>query len=309
MKVGFIGLGNMGMPMSKNLLKAGFELTVHNRSRGKVDEIARLGATSASSSAEVTLASDIVLTCLPDVATVEHVFLGDEGILNSVRPGQVLVDHSTVGPSTSKKITQEAQSMGAYFLDAPVSGLVTGATEASLTIMVGGEKSAYEKALPVFQALGRNIYHVEPSGAGIVTKLTNQLLFVINALAAAEVFHLAVKVGADPRLMLDIWGKSSGQSFSLSYMATGMLSRDFDGGVLPFRMLAKDLGLAYDLAQEARTPLPAGTEAVKIFQAAASKGMAENDVSAMLLLLEELAERQASTNPPDVQGYPVSGSE
>ena len=294
MKVGFIGLGNMGMPMSKNLLTAGFEITVHNRSRGKVDELARFGATPAASSAEVTLASDIVLTCLPDVATVEQVFLVEEGIVASVRAGQILVDHSTVGPSTSKQIARAAQDKGAFFLDAPVSGLVKGATEASLTIMVGGEKLAYEKALPIFQALGHNIYHVGPSGAGSVTKLTNQLLFVINALAAAEVFHLGVRLGADPRLLLDIWGESSGQSFALSFMAPGMLSRDFSGGVLPFRLLAKDLGLALDLAQDAQVPLPAGNEAAKLFRNASERGIAEYDVSAMLSLLEELAANQAS---------------
>ena len=293
MKVGFIGLGNMGMPMSKNLLKAGFELTAHNRSRGKVDEIAKLGATAADSSAEVTLASDIVLTCLPDVATVEHVFLGEQGIVTSVRAGQILVDHSTVGPSTSKQIARAAQDKGAFFLDAPVSGLVKGATDASLTIMVGGEKDAYEKALPIFQTLGHNIYLVGPSGAGSVTKLLNQLLFVINALAAAEVFHLGAKVGTDPRLMLDIWRKSSGQSFALSSMAAGMPSRDFSEGALPFRLLAKDLGLAHDLAQEAQVPLPAGSEAAKLFREASDKGMAEYDVSAMLLLLERLAANQA----------------
>ena len=293
MKVGFIGLGNMGMPMSKNLLKAGFELTVHNRSRGKVDEIARFGATPAASSAEVTLASDIVLTCLPDVATVEQVFLGEEGIVTSVRPGQILVDHSTVGPSTSKQIARAAQDKGAFFLDAPVSGLVKGATKASLTIMVGGERAAYDKALPVFQALGQNIYHSGPSGAGSVTKLLNQLLFVINCQAAAEVFHLGAKVGADARLMLDIWAKSSGQSFALSYMAPGMLSRDFSEGALPFRLLAKDLGLAHDLARQAQVPLPAGSESAKLFRDASDKGMAEHDVSSMLSLLEQLADNQA----------------
>ena len=156
MRVGFIGLGRMGMPMAKNVLKAGFELRVHNRSRGKVDEMVALGAEAATSPGEVTQASDIVLTCLPDIPTVEQVFLGENGVVTSARQGQILVDHSTIGPSTARKIAAAADEKGASFLDAPITGgSIDVAAAATLNILVGGDKDAYQQALPVLRAMGK----------------------------------------------------------------------------------------------------------------------------------------------------------
>jgi len=290
MKVGFIGLGDMGMPMTKNLLNAGFQLTVHNRSRGKVDDITRLGAAPAWSPAEVTQASDVVLTCLPDVPTVEHVFLGEEGIVSQAKPGQVLVDHSTVGPSTSRKIAAAAEAKGAWFLDAPVSGLVKGATEATLTIMVGGERSAFDTALPVFRALGSNIYHVGGPGAGSAIKLMNQMLWSINTLGAAEACLLSAKLGADPDLALEIFGNSSGQSSALTRSGPRMLNQNFAEDVLPLRLVLKDISLANEMALEAGANLTAAQDALEVFQRAADEGLAELDASSIFLTLQGLRE-------------------
>ena len=296
MKVGFIGLGDMGMPMSKHLLNAGFQLTVHNRSRGKVADITSLGAAPAWSAAEVTQASDVVLTCLPDVPTVEQVFLGEDGIVSEAKPGQVLVDHSTVGPATSRRIAAAAEAKGAWFLDAPVSGLVKGATEATLTIMVGGERSAFDIVLPVFRAIGSNIYHVGGPGAGSAIKLMNQMLWSINTLGAAEVSLLCAKLGADPDLALQIFGNSSGQSAALTRSGERMLNQNYSEDVLPLRLVLKDISLANEMAVEAGANLTAVQDALEVFQRAADEGLEELDASSIFSMLRgQVGHDQSST--------------
>ena len=294
MRVGFIGLGRMGMPMSQRLLGAGFRLTVHNRSRGKVEEMVRLGARQASSPAEVSAVSDIVLTCLPDVPTVESVFLGDGGIVQSLRPGQILVDHSTVAPSTSLKIAKAAQAQGAAFLDAPISGGVERAADGSLTIMVGGDLAVFEKAQPVFEAFGANIRHVGATGSGSVVKLINQLLVGIHSQAAAEAMLIGVKAGADPQTILEILGTSWGTSFMLSRNGPVMIERDFENARAPLRLIAKDMGLIHEYAREIGVPVPAGDRTVEIVQEAINNGMGEMDVSCLVLPLEERAGARVS---------------
>ena len=289
MRVGFVGLGRMGMPMAQRLLQAGYYLTVYNRSREKVEAMARLGAHTASSAAEVTSSSDIVLTCLPNVPTVETLFLEEDGIVPAARYGQVLVDHSTVAPSTSRRIAQAAESKGASFLDAPISGGVERATDGTLTIMVGGEWDAFDKASPVFQAYGANIRHVGGTGSGSVVKLVNQHLVGIHSLAAAEALLMGVKAGADPHMLLEILGTSWGSSFMLSRNGPAMVERDFGNARAPLRLLAKDLGLIEQFAKEIGCPIPAAERALGLFQEAISKGMGELDLSSLVLLLEERA--------------------
>jgi 3-hydroxyisobutyrate dehydrogenase-like beta-hydroxyacid dehydrogenase len=297
MKVGFIGLGRMGMPMCVDLLKAGFELTVHNRSRGKVDEMAKLGAIPAWSPAEVTQASDIVLACLPDVSTVEQVFLGERGVVPHARPGQVLVDHSTINPSTARKIAAAAETRGASFLDAPLTGRPGRDSGANtLSIIVGGESSAYEKALPVFQAMSDHVRHLGPSGAGSAMKLVNSLVVCINVLAAAEGFLLAVKLGVHPQFLPETLNRSAARSPILSYVSTRLLERNFEGDQIPLRLALKDLELACELATDAGIPLFAAPEALKMFQEAVSRGFEEQDFSSIYLVLEEMAEQQASSS-------------
>ena len=185
-KIGFIGLGRMGLPMAYNLLKAGLDLTVHNRSRPKVQDIAAAGATAAISSAEVTRQCDIVLACLPDIATSEEVFLGPDGVMANARPGQIIVDHSTVGIDTSKACAEAAEAKGAMFLDAPISGGTERAENATLVIMAGGPEEAFAAALSAFDAMGGTVRHTGPTGTGTTVKLVNQLLVGVHTLVAAE---------------------------------------------------------------------------------------------------------------------------
>ncbi len=289
MKVGFIGLGRMGMPMSRCLLNAGYDLTVHNRSQGKVEELAKLGAHPAYSPAEVTEACDVVLTCLPDVPTVESVFLDKKGIVQTARPGQILVDHSTVSPSTSNQIAEATKSMGATFLDAPISGGIERAASGTLTIMVGGDSAAFENVRPVFESYGQNIRHVGDTGSGSVIKLLNQLLCCVHSQVAAEALLLGTKAGADPQVILDILGSSWGTSFMLSRNGPVMMDRSFADARAPVKLYVKDIGLVRDFAKQIGCPLPLGDQTAEIFFEASDNGMGELDVSSVVLPIEEKA--------------------
>lgn len=288
-KAGFIGLGRMGLPMSYRLLNAGFDLTVHNRSPEKVRQIVDAGAKPGHSAAETTQATDILLTCLPDVATVEAVFLGDDGIIANAKPGQVLIDHSTVGMSTTQACAAAAAEKGALFLDAPISGGTERAANGTLTIMAGGPRDAYDRALPLFEAMGATIRHIGPIGAGTAVKLVNQLLVGIHTMAAAEAMLLGAKAGADPALVYEVVSSGWGQSFMLDRNAPAMLERNFAGDRAQMRVILKDLGLIQDLAQSLQSPIPAGDLAYRKFQEAVAKGLADLDPAAVVLPLEEEA--------------------
>ena len=292
MKIGFVGLGRMGKPMAQNLLRAGFELTVHNRSRGVVEELAGMGALPAASAADVLAKSEVVLTCLPDVATVEHVYLGEGGLAHSSQPDRVLVDHSTVGPTTSRAIAEAAEAHGIPFLDAPISGGVERAQDATLTIMVGGAFAAFNRTLPVFRAMGEQVHHMGPSGSGSIIKLLNQLLVTIHSAAAAEALVLAQAAGVDPERALDVLNTSWGASNMLRRNGPVVLDRDFDGARAPLKFLVKDLGLALELADELGVSLPQGRSAGRLLEAAAEQGLLEQDVGALVLPLEKAAQVQ-----------------
>ncbi|MCH8191815.1 MAG: NAD(P)-dependent oxidoreductase, partial [Chloroflexi bacterium] len=223
--------------MAQSLLKAGFELTVHNRSRGVVEELAGLGARPARGVAEVSAQTEMVLTCLPDVATVEEVYLAADGLIQASRPGQVLVDHSTVGPATSRAIAQAAQARGVAFLDAPISGGVERAQDATLTIMVGGPGESFDQALPVFEAMGERVHHMGPSGTGSITKLLNQLLVTVHSAAAAEALVLAQASGVDQGLVLEVLKSSWGASNMLVRNGPVTVERAFDGTRAPLKFL------------------------------------------------------------------------
>ncbi len=286
MRVGFIGLGKMGMPMCRQLLAKGFPLTVHNRSRGKVDMLAQEGANPASSPKEVVEASDIVLACLPDGPTVESVFLGENGAVESARPGQVLVDHSTVSSQISKRIGEAAALRGAAFMDAPISGGVERAAEGTLTIMAGGDEAAFETALLVFQAMGGNVRRVGPIGAGSTVKLVNQHLVAVHSLAASEALLAGVAQGADPDLLIDILSTSWGASFMLERNGPAMLDRDFENARAPLRLIYKDLSFALEGAKESGASMPLAERTMEIILEAEERGLLDLDVSCLALPLE-----------------------
>ena len=288
-RIGFIGLGRMGLPMSYNLLRAGYDLTVHNRSQEKVRQIADAGATAATSAAAVAATCDIVLACLPDVATCETVLLGSDGVLANARPGQIIVDHSTVGAATSQACAAAAESRGAMFLDAPISGGSERATDGTLTIMVGGPQAAYEAALPAFDIMGAVVRHVGPTGSGTAAKLVNQLLVGVHMVAAAEAMLLGAKSGADPALVFELVNSGWGQSFVLGRNAPAMLDRDFDGIRTQLRVFLKDLGLIREMARDLDTPIPGGDLAYRLLGEAVEQGLGDLDSAAIVLPMEEQA--------------------
>ncbi|MBI4300157.1 MAG: NAD(P)-dependent oxidoreductase [Chloroflexi bacterium] len=288
MRVGFVGLGKMGRPMALNLLKAGHSLVVHNRSRAVVDELAGIGAQAAFSPAEMTSQVEMVLTCLPTPQAVEEVYLGQQGIVFAARDGQMLVDHSTVGPSTSRKLAGAASAKGAVFLDAPVSGGPAGAQAGTLTVMVGGDVVAFERARSVFEAFGKNIRYVGGPGAGSVVKLANQLMVAINIAGVAEAMVLGTKGGVDPAVMFEVLSTSFGGSAMLSRAVPLFLARNFVPGT-PVSLILKDLGLITALGEEVSVRLLMGHEAQDIFYDAATCGHGEQDMAAVVLPLEGMA--------------------
>jgi 3-hydroxyisobutyrate dehydrogenase/2-hydroxy-3-oxopropionate reductase len=283
--------------MSRRLLQAGFDLTVHNRSQGKVQEIAREGAHPARSTAEITENTDILLACLPDIATVEEVFLGSGGVIESARPGQVLVDHSTVGVKTSRACAEAAKKKGARFLDAPISGGTERAQDGTLTIMAGGSQEAYDKALPLFKAMGATVRLIGPTGTGTTVKLVNQLLVGLHSLAAAEGMLLGAKSGADPELVFEVVNSGWGQSFMLNRNAPVMMDRDFDGVRTQLRVFLKDLGLIHELAQELKVPTPGADLVYQLLSQATEQGLGDMDGAAIVLPLEEKAGFQIKRKP------------
>ena len=285
MNVGFIGLGKMGRPMTRHLLDAGFTVTVHNRSRAAVDELAAVGARPATTPAEVSQASDVVLTCLTNTPSVEDVYFGRNGLIEAARPGQILVDHSTVSPTTSRQCAEGARKHGADFLDAPVSGGPAGAQAGTLTIMVGGEEATFDRARPVFEAMGKNIRRVGPTGSGSTIKLANQLLVAIHTAAAAEAMILGTKAGADPRVMLDVLKTSFGGSAMLSRNVPMMLERNFAAGT-SVNVVLKDLGLINDLSAELSVRTLLGAVASQVFREGRALGLGDDDMAGLIRVLE-----------------------
>ena len=288
MKVGFIGLGKMGRPMALNLLKAGHVVTVHNRSRAVVDELAARGARPATTPREVAEASDIVLTCLFYPSSVEEVYFGPNGLVQAAREGHVFADHSTVGPSLSRRCYEAIRARGASFLDAPISGGTAGAQAGTLTIMVGGDADAFERARPVFEAMGKNIKHVGPSGAGSVVRLVNQLLVAINLAGVVEGIVLGTKAGVDPNVMLEVLSTSFGGSAMLNRAVPLILERNFQPGT-PVNLILKDMGLIKELGHELAVRLLLGSVAEEVFGEARALGWGEEDMAGLVRTLERLA--------------------
>jgi 3-hydroxyisobutyrate dehydrogenase len=287
MKLGFIGLGRMGRPMAENLLQKGFDVTVHNRSRGGVEALAEKGARAANSPREVAQAAECVLTALPTVETVEQVYLEEDGLLPSARQGQLLIDNSTVGPDTTRRVSEAAKEKGVAFLDAPMSGGPARAADATLTFMVGGDADTFEQARPVFEALGKDIHHVGPSGAGTIVKLVNQLLVAIHTSATSEALAFAVKAGANPQAVLDVIGSSFGGSAMLNRNVPLMIQRKFEPAT-SVNLILKDLGLIREVGRQLEARMLLTALAEEVFKEARAMGNGDKDMSATVLTLEKL---------------------
>ena len=283
--VAFIGLGKMGFPMALRLLQAGHRVYAFNRSRGPVDALAKQGAEPAGSAAEAAACAQFVLTALPTTEAVDQVY---EQLAPAARPGQVYADHSTVSLAVNRRCAGLIGAHGARFLDAPVSGGPAGAQAGTLTVMVGGEPAAFEAAVTVFQAFGKNIRLCGGIGAGQAVKLVNQLLVGVHTAAIAEAAVFGAKLGADPKMVLDILGTSFGGSTMMTRNMPRFISRDFSAAT-PARLLLKDLGIIHDEAKNAKVPLLLGGLAEQRFLEAVGRGLADEDMAAVVKLWEEPA--------------------
>ena len=293
MNIGFIGIGVMGRPMALNLLKAEHHVTIYARhpEKPEVQEVLNADAKLAPSPRAVAMASDIVITMLPNSPEVEEVVTGPHGILEGARKGLIIIDMSTIAPAVSRKLAQTTSTREVHFLDAPVSGGSQGAVNGTLTIMVGGEREIFEQVRPVLEAMGKkeNIFHVGPNGAGEVVKIVNNILCGAIAASIAESFVLGVKAGADADTMAKVIGVSSGASWQLSNQFP---LRAFNGSFQPGFMtdlLHKDLGLALDLAAENTTPAAMTALTRQMYEMARAEGYGREDYTSLLKVLEQMA--------------------
>ena len=286
--IGFIGLGIMGRPMAKNLLKAGHPLVVHSRSRGPVDEIARAGAKVGGSPRDVAAQSDVLITMLPNSPDVELVALGRDGIIEGARPGLLFVDMSTISPIVSKKVGEALAAKSVKMLDAPVSGGERGAIDGTLSIMVGGDKAVFDAVLPIFQAMGKTITHLGPLGFGGFTKLANQIIVAVNLTALAEALTLAKKAGLDRELTLTALAGGLAGSKCLDQKKPNYLADTYNPG-FKIDLHFKDLGLIMESARALGVPLPTTAVVQELFSALRVKGRGGLDHSGVITLLEDIA--------------------
>lgn len=286
--IGFIGLGIMGKPMARNLMKAGYALVVHSRSRPPVDEIGKEGAEIAGNPEEVAARTQVVITMLPDSPDVEQVYGGEQGVFAGAGPGTLLIDMSSISPVVARKLALEAKGRGLDMLDAPVSGGEAGAISATLSIMIGGEAPAVERAMPIFQALGKNIVHVGDAGAGQVTKAANQIVVGVTIAAVSEALALAAKAGVDPAKVRQVLLGGFAQSRILDAHGQRMLEHNFKPG-FRIRLHEKDLRIALATGGEYGVPLMVTGIVAQMMTAMRAMGRGELDHSGLVTLIEEQA--------------------
>jgi 2-hydroxy-3-oxopropionate reductase len=289
--IGFIGLGIMGKPMARNLLKAGYPLVVHNRSRAAVDELSNEGAKIATSAKEVAGQAEVLITMLPDSPDVEIVFTSEQGVFSGVKPGMLLIDMSSISPVVARKLAGEAGKHGCDMLDAPVSGGEAGAINATLSIMIGGKASAVEAAMPIFQVLGKNIVHVGDAGAGQVTKAANQMVVGTTIAIVGEALVLAAKAGVDPAKVRQALLGGFAQSKILEAHGQKMLDRNFRPG-FRIRLHEKDLKIAVATGSEYGVPLMITGVVAQMMTAMKGMGGGDFDHAALVKFVEELGKKE-----------------
>lgn len=286
--IGFIGLGIMGKPMAKNLMKERYRLVIHSRSIGPVKELMNEGAEGAHSPKEVAEKAGIIITMLPDSPDVEKVVLGESGIIEGAKEGTILIDMSSISPVVTKKIDSEVSKKGIKMLDAPVSGGEVGAIEGNLAIMVGGDKKVFDKCLNILKVLGKSIVHVGDIGAGGSVKLANQIIVALNMEAMSEALVLGMKAGVDPKLLYEAIKGGLAGSRVLDAKVPNILERKFDPG-FRIRLHIKDLKNALNTAKELEVPLPMTGMVHEMFQALNANGKGEEDHSAIIKFIEGMA--------------------
>lgn len=290
-RIGFIGLGIMGKPVAQHLLQAGYPLTVLNRSRPAQDELVAAGARAGTSPQDVAQQSDVVITMLPDSPDVEQVVLGAKGVIEGLRPGGLIIDMSTILPSVARHIAIVARAKNLDALDAPVSGGQVGAQNATLSIMVGGSASAFARAKPIFEKLGKSIVHVGESGAGQITKAANQIVVAVTIAAVSEALLLAAKAGVDPAKVREALLGGFAQSRILDLHGNRILQRNFQPG-FKTKLHRKDLAIVLNTARELGLALPATANTAELMNALIAHGGGELDHSALVTILEDLGNFQ-----------------
>lgn len=288
MKIGYIGLGLMGKSMARNILKAGFEVVVHNRSRAAVEELVSEGAKAAGSPGEVAGQVDVVITNLPDSPDVEKVALGPGGVIEAARPGLIYMDHSTIKPAVARRISEVLGEKGVLCLDAPVSGGDIGAKQGTLTIMVGGPAEALEKVMPVLRAEGKTITHIGEAGAGQIAKAANQIMVAAQMVAMGELLIFAKKAGADPVKVVEAIRGGAAQCWTLDVKPPRLFQGNRQPGFKAY-MQAKDLNIIIETAREYGIPLPSAALDAQLYNAMLQQGLGGQDNSAVIAVIESLA--------------------
>jgi len=292
MKIGFVGLGNMGSGMANNILKKienKSDLYVYTRTPEKISKMAEKGASGCTSLEDLVSKVDIILTCLPNVETSINLIMGSGGICDLANSDQVIVDHSTVDVKTSKDCYEYAQNKDVNFLDAPISGGPGGAADGTLTIMVGGKEEIFNKAKPAFEMMGKKISHMGPSGAGTAMKLVNQLLVSTNTVAAAEAFVLAEQAGVNLESAIDILNTSWGRSMMIERNGPITVNKEFENSPAPLRNLVKDLGIIKELLIQLGLDLPVTMASSSVVDTTMGLGLQEPDIAATALSIKKLS--------------------
>lgn len=298
-KIGFIGLGIMGVPMARNLLNAGFELSVWNRTPSKMDELAKAGAMTGRSAAVVAEWGDVTITMLTDSAAVEEVMVNNyNSVFAGARPGSVVIDMSTISPSVTRSIAEKLSENGVHMLDAPVSGSLPGATSGTLSIMVGGEIEAFERCRPIFEAMGRQITHCGVNGMGQVTKLANQIIGLGNLAAMCEGIVFAAKAGGDPEALLKAFGAGAANSWMVENLGQKVFDGDFSPGFM-INLAQKDLRLVHEAAAEMDMPLVTTPLVSQMLRVVQSAGNGNEGIQAYAKAIERLAGIEDRAAEPD----------
>ena len=293
-QLAFIGLGIMGGPMAGHLLAAGHRLVINTRTKARAEELLRRGAGWAATPAAAAAQAQIIFTCLPDTPDVEKVLLGEQGVLSSARPGMIVVDHSTISPDATRRMNRELLAQGIQLIDAPVSGGDSGAKNAALSIMVGGDPATFERVRPLLAHMGKTITYCGPSGAGQLTKLVNQILVSVTNLAVCEALTFAKVSGLDPQKTLDAVSRGAAGSWQLSNLGPKMVAGDFRPGFM-IALQQKDLRLALEAARQAGLDLQALNLVHRLFDGALGEGRAAEGTQALFVVVERTSR---NTRPP-----------
>ena len=286
MKVAFIGLGTMGTPMALNILKSGFELTVHNRSRDKEEITAKAGALRVGSPREAAAGAEIIITCVSDTPDVEAIILGENGVIHGARNGSIVVDMSTINPSATRRIAEKLGKKGVKMLDAPVSGGSEGAQKGTLSIMVGGDPEDLEKVDPVLKAMGKTITHVGPIGAGQLTKAINQIIVGGTYWSVAEGVTLGIKAGLDMDRVLQAVGSGAASSWPLINRSGNMIQNSYPLG-FKVKLHRKDLNIALEIARGLGVTLPLAAYIEQVETGLIARGHEDEDLSAVARSIRE----------------------